>query len=302
MKSLDPRHIDCLVAAVQAGTIRSAAEQLGLEPSTVSRNISALEAVTGMMLIERGRHGVRPTEAGVLIQGYAQQQSAAQEMLQSEFDALANMKRGKVGVAIGEGFVSDLFDRAMSTFATLYPDITFGVSVGSTEQVVHLVTSEQAHVGLAYNVQKTPQLRVNISAPQPLMAVVQKGGAYDHGRPFDLATLTLLPCAVPPKSFGIGTMIAASEAKWGVRMRAVVETGSIAALKAFVRNDMGYTILPRFVVEAELSQGLFAAYPITADTFSAGHASVIHKQGRRLPQAAQLFTRHLKDMAAFQPL
>ncbi len=301
MKPLDPRHIECLVAATKAGTIRAAAETLGLEPSTVSRNISALEAATGMMMIERGRHGVRPTEAGLLVQGYAQQQSAAQEILQSEFDALANMKRGKVVVAIGEGFVSDLFDHALRGFATAYPDITFNVSVGSTEQVVHLVTSEQAHIGLAYNVPNDPQLRVDVSVAQPLLAVVKKGGAFDQGAPYDLATLASMPCAVPPKSFGIGTMIAASEATRGVRMRALVETGSIAALKAFVRTDMGYTILPGFVVEAEVSQGLFAAYPITAQTFSAGCASVIHKQGRRLPQAAQLFARHLKQMAAFQP-
>jgi DNA-binding transcriptional LysR family regulator len=300
MNTLDPRQTDCFIAALKSGTIRSAAEHLGLEPSTVSRNISALEAATATALVERGRNGVRPTQAGALLLDYLHSQAAALEVLQSEFDALAQMKRGNILVAVGEGFVSDLIDHAMSTFNRTYPDITFSLTVGSTEHVSHLVATEQAHIGLAYNVPSDPRLRVEFSARQPLVALVRKGGAFDTEIAFDVKTLAALPCAVPPKSFGIGAMIAACEARHGVRMHALVETGSIAALTTFVRNDMGYTILPRFVVEAELAQDIFAAYPITTDTFEDGVAALIRKEGRRLPQAAQLFLKHLTNMAAFR--
>ncbi|WP_022705030.1 LysR substrate-binding domain-containing protein [Pseudorhodobacter ferrugineus] len=206
------------------------------------------------------------------------------------------MKRGTVLIAVGEGFVGDLFDQTMCAFNTQYPDISFGLTVGSTEHVA----SEQAHIGLAYNVSSDPLLRVELSAHQPLVALFRKGGRFDHSTALDLKTLAKLPCAVPPKSFGIGAMIAATEAKQGIRMRALVEAGSIAALKAFVRNDMGYTILPRFVVEAELSDGLFAAYPIAPDAFPGGVASLIRREGRRLPIAAQLFLRQMSKMAAFR--
>ncbi|MBU2866424.1 LysR family transcriptional regulator [Pacificibacter marinus] len=300
MNTLDPRQTECFLAAVQTGTIRSAAEQLGLEPSTVSRNISALETATATTLIERGRNGVRLTEAGTLLLGYIHKQAAALEVLQSEFDALAHMKRGNILIAVGEGFVSDLIDHAMSAFNKRYSDITFSLSVGSTEYVSHLVATEEAHLGLAYNVPSDPRLRVEMSARQPLVALVRKEGAFDTGAAFDLKRLASLPCAVPPKSFGVGTMIAASEARHGVRMQALVETGSIAALTTFVRNDMGYTILPRFVVEAELASGLFSAYPIIADTFQGGVAALVRKEGRRLPQAAQLFIKQLAGMAAFR--
>lgn len=299
MKTLDPRQTDCFIAAIAAGTIRSAAERLGLEPSTVSRNISALEIATSTALLERGRNGVRPTEAGVLLFEHLQKQAADLEVLQSEFDALADMKRGNVLVAVGEGFVGDLFDRALRDFSGQYPDITFGLSVGSTEHVVNQITADHAHLGLAYNVASDPRLRVETSAHQPLVVLVRKGGEYDTGAPLDLGSLAQLPCALPPKSFGVGTMIAVAEAKQGIRMRARVETGSIAALKVFVRNDLGFTILPRFVVQAELSAGVFAAYAIAADIFPGGVASVIRKEGRRLPQAAHLFMRHVGKMVAF---
>lgn len=299
MNSIDPRQTECLVAAIRTGTIRAAAEALGLEPSTVSRNISALEAATATTLLERSRNGVRPTEAGVLLLDFVRKQTADLEVLQSEFDALANMKRGHVLIAVGEGFVGDLFDRAIVDFTSRYPDIAFRLSVGSTEHVSNQIAADHAHLGLAYNIPRDPRLRVETSARQPLMVLVRKKGLYDTGQPLDLTALSKLPCAVPPTSFGVGKMIAAAEAKLGHRMRARIETGSIAALKAFVRSDLGFTILPRFVVEAELSAGIFEAYPIIADTFPAGVSSLIRKEGRPLPQAAQLFLRQIKTMAAF---
>jgi DNA-binding transcriptional LysR family regulator len=299
MQNLDPRQTACFLAAVQSGTVRAAAEQLALEPSTVSRNISALEAALATRLVERGRSGVRPTEAGTLLIAFLQRQEGELDLLRSEFDALANMKRGKVSIAVGEGFVGDLFDNALADFSARYPDITFALTVGSTEHVVHQITSEQAHFGLAYNVVRDPRIRVEASSTQPLVALVKRGGTYDANHPLDLDTLAMMPCAIPPKSFGIGAMITAAESKQGVRLRAVVETGSISALKAFVRNDMGCTILPRFVVESELSAGTMAARSISSKIFADGVSSLLRKEGRKLPQAAHLLIRHLKAMSAF---
>lgn len=299
MHHLDPKQTNCFLVAVQTGTVRAAAEQLGLEPSTVSRNISALEAALGTQLLERGRLGVRTTEAGALLLAFLTRQDREMDLLRSEFDALANMKRGKVALAVGEGFVGDLFDGALARFSSRFPDITFALTVGSTEHVMHQITTEQAHLGLAYNVTKDPKIRVETAATQPLVALVRANGRYDRPSSLDMATLAAIPCAIPPKTFGIGAAIAAAEAKHGFRLRALVETGSIPALKAFVRNDLGCTILPRFAVESELSAGTISVRHISSDVFDDGVASLVRKEGRNLSQAAVLLIAHLKRMSAF---
>ena len=120
MQNLDPKQTACFLSAVQCGTVRAAAGQLGLEPSTVSRNITALETNLAMSLVERGRLGVRATQAGDLLIAYLSQQGAALDLLQSEFDALVGMKRGNVSIAVGEGFVGDLFDNALTAFSSAY--------------------------------------------------------------------------------------------------------------------------------------------------------------------------------------
>lgn len=63
----EPKHMLSFKTALTAGTIRAAADQLGLEPSTVSRNIASLEKQLATVLIERGRHADRgrPAASGL---------------------------------------------------------------------------------------------------------------------------------------------------------------------------------------------------------------------------------------------
>ncbi len=107
MSGLDPNQTNYLSLAIKVGTIRGAAEILGVEPSTVSRQIAALETHLGTTLIERGRKGVRLTEAGELLSAYLRRQNGELESLQSEFSELQQMQRGTLSISVGEGFIGD---------------------------------------------------------------------------------------------------------------------------------------------------------------------------------------------------
>lgn len=301
MHHLDPKQTSCFMAAAHCGTLRAAAEQLGVEPSTISRSISALETRLAATLLERGRNGVQLTQAGSVLLDYLRQQDGALEAMQSQFDALKNMQRGAISVAIGEGFVGDLFKTSLSHFSKLYPGITYQLSVGSTEQVTHLVTTGQAHLGMAYNVEPDQQIKSLAQARQPLiMLAAPNSSVVTDKTPITLAELAKLPCAILNRGYGVGAMISACEAKLGFRLHAVVETGSIAALKAFVRNDMGITILPRFVVMSELADGVLCERAIQSPGFGQGRAHLVAKNGRQLPIAAQKLASHLaQSMSAF---
>ncbi len=158
---------------------------------------------------------------------------------------------------------------------------------------------DQAHLGLGYNVTREPQVRVEIASVWPLVALMKRGGAFDSRASLDLAALDRLPGAIAPKSFGIGAMIAAVEAKQDRRFRAIVETGLVAALKAFGQTDMGCTILPRFVVESDVLAGTMVAHPVSKAVFDGGVAYLPRRERRKLPQAAQLLVKHLKTLLVF---
>ena len=59
-----PTGLRVLREVAQAGSFSAAADALGYTQSAVSRQVAALEAVAGLRLFERGRHGVALTAAG----------------------------------------------------------------------------------------------------------------------------------------------------------------------------------------------------------------------------------------------
>lgn len=67
MVNLSERRLHYLHAALMAGSMRAAAERLGVEASVISRQIQLLEKELNVTLIERRGRGVAPTDAGRLV-------------------------------------------------------------------------------------------------------------------------------------------------------------------------------------------------------------------------------------------
>jgi DNA-binding transcriptional LysR family regulator len=171
---IEPSKAACLISAIEEGSVRSAASRLNLEPSTVSRKISALEADLDIQLIERGRSGVKLTEAGEVLVLHLRRQRSDVEGLRSEFDALQGLRRGNVKIAIGGGFVADLIGNALQSFTQIHPGITYSLNTGPTVDIVNSVITDAAHLGIAFNANLPQQIKTLASAPQPLIMIAEK--------------------------------------------------------------------------------------------------------------------------------
>src|SRR5690606_36997992 len=105
-----------LYEAVMRGTIRAAAERLGIAPSAVSRQISLLEEELGAVLVERNRSGVVPTEAGRLMIDYFRQHAAHRYDMRAKIEALRGLQKGSVSVVCGEGFADNMINGPVKEF------------------------------------------------------------------------------------------------------------------------------------------------------------------------------------------
>ena len=286
----------------EEGSIRSGAERLGVEPSTISRHISALESSLNITLIERGRKGVRPTEAGNILLVYLKRQQNDQETLLSEFDELVGMRRGELVVAVGDGFISDFIGNALMTYKLAFPGFTYDLLSGSTDQVLHAVRTDRAHVGLAYNAKQERAIRTAAQVKQPLEVLVSPTSEWaELSQPITMALLEKLPCALLKSGFGVGDMIREAEAVHGARLDAIVQSNSLAVLRNFVREGIGVTILPAFVVTREISDRTIITKSLDIPELSKGEASVFTRTGRRLPEGASRLVDHvIRSMAAFK--
>ena len=296
MSGLDPNQTHYLSLAIKLGTIRGAAEVLGVEPSTVSRQIKALEKQLGTTLIERGRKGVALTEAGELLATYLLRQNGELESLQSEFSALQQMQRGTISVSVGEGYIGDFVSTALASFSKQYPGITFKIESGSTKQVMNDVKTDLAHLGIAYNAIPDRQITTLVKFTQPLRLLVAPDSEYaDLKEPISIQTLTEIPCAVLNRGLGIGSLLNKVEGLHNIRFNAIVKTNSITVLKNFVRENMGITFLPEFVVIREILDKQIIVKKMTTPEFDFGESHLMVRQGRRLPESVKKLAQHLQQ-------
>jgi DNA-binding transcriptional LysR family regulator len=114
-----------LIAVARSGTRRSAALDLGVDHTTVSRRIRALEKILGVRLIERGAVGWELTDIG---RSVAERARAIEESVQDAVDAAVgdpvDSLRGRVRVTAPDGFGTLVVTPALARLRMKHPQLS----------------------------------------------------------------------------------------------------------------------------------------------------------------------------------
>lgn len=299
---LDDHRLRYLFEAVRLGSVRAAADAMGVNPSVVSRQISQLEKDLDLPLIERLGRGVRATDAGALLVDRFRRWAAEREDTLAKLREIQGLQRGHLDIILGEGFVSDLLSGPLLAFWRRYPRLTMALHVGGTDEVIRAVVDDRCHMGLVYHAPADPHLRVNASIRQPICLIARP----DHplalaGQPPRLAEIARYPLGLMHPSYGVRQIVSLAEAAEKVGLSPQLTTGSMYVLREFAKANMGVTLLPAFAVGSDLVVGDLVAVPVESPLLMAGEAQLITRAGRELPAAASQLLRYLSArMRAFR--
>ncbi|MFG3258880.1 LysR family transcriptional regulator [Streptomyces sp. NPDC048172] len=101
-RELELRHLRCLVAIVDTGTLTDAAIELGVSQAAVSRTLLALERILGARLLHRTSRVCVPTTAGVQVLARARQLLAeAEELVRQATTGHTRLRVGHAWSAMG---------------------------------------------------------------------------------------------------------------------------------------------------------------------------------------------------------
>src|SRR5918996_882710 len=95
---LDVRRMRVLREVAACGSFSSAAAALNFTQSAISQHVAALEREAGTQLVERGRRGVRLTDAGRVLVAHADAILARIDSAEEELAALAGLRGGGLRV------------------------------------------------------------------------------------------------------------------------------------------------------------------------------------------------------------
>lgn len=170
-----PESLEAFVQTVESGSFSAAARALRKSQSTVSTAVANLESDLGLSLFNREARTPVLTENGqrVLAQVNVILNAA------SQLDELAMRLAGDVEpclrLAISDFWQADHHEHLLKRFASRYPDIEFECMIAEDGDVIDLLQSGRAHIGVIRVQDRYP---ANISLRR--LQVEAKMGIYVH--------------------------------------------------------------------------------------------------------------------------
>lgn len=297
---LDTRRARYFMQVIDSGSVRGAAEVLGMDASAVSRAVALLEEDCGARLLERRGRGVVPTDAGQLLAGYLRRQHSQKQQLLAQLEGIHKLERGHVDIVAGEGYVDWLMRHSVRRFMAAHPGVTVDLDVGSSEDIAQRVIDERAHIGLLFQPRKDERLRSHGACQQPIEALMLEGHPLAQlTRALRLADLLPYPGAALHRSFGVRQHIEAAELREGLRLNISLTTSSFDAVAHFVMAGLGYALCTRTALPPAGPQ--VVARPLANTLLSQGRVHLVSRQGRLLPPAAAALLRQVTQDLAHMP-
>ena len=133
------------LAVARGGSVRAAAEHLGVNHSTVLRRIAQLEERLGAHMFEKLPSGYRLTAAGEEVLEFADQMEASSHLLETRVFGRDQSVRGLLRVTLAPTLATHLLMPDFADFARLHPDIE--MEILSSGELANL-TNREADVAI----------------------------------------------------------------------------------------------------------------------------------------------------------
>jgi DNA-binding transcriptional LysR family regulator len=147
---LNVARLRILRAVAQHGSFSAAALALSYTQSAVSQQIAALEAETGMTLLERHPRGVRLTAAGQTLVEHADGILGRLETAEAELSAMAGLRGGRLRMASFPTAGATLMPLAIATFSASYPEVELTLAEGEPEEIAPRLQDGELDLALLF--------------------------------------------------------------------------------------------------------------------------------------------------------
>ena len=127
--------------AVEYGSFTKAAEALSYSQSGISRMIGDLEQEWNIILLERGRGGVRLTSDGLRLLPYAQNVCAEYKKLQMQVDELHGLQSGLIRIGTFSSVATHWLPNIIQQFQKDFPNIDFELLLGDYAEIENWIVS-----------------------------------------------------------------------------------------------------------------------------------------------------------------
>jgi DNA-binding transcriptional LysR family regulator len=275
------------------GSISQAATLLHLTQSAVSIQIGAIEESVGTPLLVRTGRGVRLTEAGEVLQGYADRVIALWNEMGEGMDSFRDAFTGtlRVGaVATTEYWLPTL----LVAFATENAKAKVKLHTGNREEILRSLAAQEVDVVVMGNPPDELKQTATRFARNPMGFVAAPAHPLMAMRRLTMARLSQEALLVRERGSGSRTTLTRLFKEAGLTLRIGSELASNEAIKQMCMAGFGPAYLSLHTCILEMKAGLLGLLPMPRNVIEREWFVAHSPTARQLPQVAYAFERFLR--------
>lgn len=295
MMSLSLRHLECFVAAADAGSISGGAAAVQASASAVGLAISELEKrLDVQLLIRQQAKGVYLTEAGARVLADARSVLAHAGDLVSSAQADGSEVAGALTVGCYTTLAPFVIPPLLDDFSKRFPKVSLNIIDGPQDELHDLVLSGRAEVALLYDRGLGPNLDYTVvrqCRPYILLPGDHPLADREQVRLSEVAQEPMIALDVPPSLQNSEQLIRDAGFEPNVRYR----THNIEMVRCLVGRGLGYAILVQPWPNDVSYEGRALASRRIVDDITEHRVVIARPEGTKLTRRAELLVRYCVD-------
>lgn len=289
---MDLGELQVFLMVAKEGSFSRAAERLYRTQPAVSLTIRKLEESLEQPLFVRGARPVRLTDAGVLLQEYAERLLNLRDEVKKGLMELEGLKRGELSLGVNESSIHALLP-ALAAFREAHPGVQVRVHRMFSRDIPHEVVNYRLDLGAVSFVPRDPQLQATEILKDELTLVVPPKHALAKRKEVDVEELGKEAFIAHIVESPFRRKVIELFGRHRTPLNMPMEMPTIESIKRFVQMGMGVAIVPRMCVTWEVEHGWLKEVQIRQMNIPR-HLYLISRRGARLPHTAAEFMRLLR--------
>jgi DNA-binding transcriptional LysR family regulator len=286
------RQLATFHAVARLGSVSLAADEMHLTQPAVSIQIGTLEESAGTPLLQRTGRGIRLTEAGELLAGYA---GRILDLWREAGDEMA-MLQGVFSGTLRVGAITTaeyLLPPILVNFAKEHPMVKVKLQVGNRDEIVRMLAGQE--IDIAIMGRPPAELKTDSSAfaKHPMAFLASPGHPLMSAPKPTLAMLSDTRMLVRERGSGTRTTVERFFKDQGLPLRIGSELSSNEAIKQMCAAGFGIAFLSMHTCVLEMNAGLLGVLPVPGNPVVRDWY-VMHLASRQLPQVALAFEEYLR--------
>lgn len=289
---MDLGHLRYFYEVARQQSFTKASRTLRVSQPSISKAVRALEEAQAVRLLDRTRRSVNLTPAGEVFFRRCERIFGELAELEHELEASKEECSGPLHIGCSDNLANYVMPAIVASFLENHPKVTVVLFAATSAGIKEDMLRGRTEVGVFFTPPKEDAFACRKLGFVEFAVTCATHSRHFANWRFDARELSKRPhvgCGRVEytRSYPVLGMLKSV----GVTPSQVVEANAQETQKRLAMQDLGYAVLPRFVIEDELKRGTLRTLALPKPI--GAHAHWVVRRGRTLSRPAQVFREHL---------